>query len=93
MEASQGIDDLLKCLDMDSHAVHQLARELTSTFRHLSAESLNQFLPTPITESMLRPAGGRDRGRYGGVILSSAAKDRCTTLTCFCSPVPCTPAI
>ncbi|KAI1310367.1 hexokinase-7 [Xylaria venustula] len=43
---------------------HVLAHELYQTFRHLAAESLTQFLPTPISESILRPTGGRERGRY-----------------------------
>ncbi|KAK3390315.1 hypothetical protein B0H63DRAFT_446445 [Podospora didyma] len=58
------IDDFLKPLAIDSHTVFDLSRELEATFRHLSAESLDQFLPTPISESILRPVAGHDRGRY-----------------------------
>jgi len=33
------------------------------TFTRLAAESLDQFLPTPITDSILRPVGD-EKGRY-----------------------------
>ncbi|KAK3324308.1 actin-like ATPase domain-containing protein [Cercophora scortea] len=58
------IADFLKPLDIDSNVVWELSRELASTFKTLSAESLDQFLPTPISESILRPAAGLDTGRF-----------------------------
>ncbi|KAK3688074.1 hypothetical protein B0T22DRAFT_378968 [Podospora appendiculata] len=58
------IADFLKPLDIDSNTVLELSRELASTFKTLSAESLDQFLPTPISESILRPVAGRDSGRF-----------------------------
>ncbi|KAJ8129207.1 hypothetical protein O1611_g4422 [Lasiodiplodia mahajangana] len=54
----------LKPIHIDVPKAHVLAHELYETFQHLAAESLSQFLPTPISESILRPTGGRERGRY-----------------------------
>ena len=51
-----GLDAFLQPLAIDTRTVLQLSRELASTFGTLSAESLDQFLPTPISESILRPA-------------------------------------
>ncbi len=59
---SNSLDAFLQPLAIDTHTVLQLSRELASTFRTLSAESLDQFLPTPISESILRPAG-QNHGR------------------------------
>lgn len=60
--AMASLDEFLRPLAIDEQTVLQLSRELASTFRSLSAESLDQFLPTPISESILRPAERR-RGR------------------------------
>ncbi|KAK4125486.1 actin-like ATPase domain-containing protein [Parathielavia appendiculata] len=59
---SPALDEFLQPLAIDTQKVLQLSRELASTFRKLSFESLEQFLPTPISESILRPAS-RDHGR------------------------------
>jgi hypothetical protein len=56
------IEDFLQPLAIDAGKVLELSHEFASTFRKLSAESLDQFLPTPISESILRPAV-RDSGR------------------------------
>lgn len=53
------LDDLLQHLAIDAEKALDLSRELASAFRQLSAHSLDQFLPTPIAESILRPAGYR----------------------------------
>lgn len=60
--AALSLDEFLRPLAIDSQTVLELSRELALTFRSLSAESPDQFLPTPISESMLRPAA-RDHGR------------------------------
>jgi hypothetical protein len=60
--AALSLDEFLRPLAIDSQKALELSRELETTFRCLSAESPDQFLPTPISESMLRPAG-RDHGR------------------------------
>ncbi|KAL7628817.1 hypothetical protein AAE478_000332 [Parahypoxylon ruwenzoriense] len=63
------IDNFLGPLYIDEAKAHALSRELYRTFQHLSASSLDQFLPTPISESILRPPGGSERGRSGGTNL------------------------
>jgi hypothetical protein len=60
--ATSDLDGFLQPLAIDDETVLELSRELASTFRKLSAESLDQFLPTPISESVLRPAH-RGQGR------------------------------
>ncbi|KAI0555431.1 MFS general substrate transporter [Xylaria curta] len=44
------LENFLKPLHIDVTKAHVLAHELHQTFRHLAAESLTQFLPTPISE-------------------------------------------
>jgi hypothetical protein len=61
--AAPSLDKFLQPLAIDSRTALELSRELASTFRTLSSESLDQFLPTPISESILRPAG-QNHGRY-----------------------------
>ncbi|KAF3020565.1 hypothetical protein E8E14_008365 [Neopestalotiopsis sp. 37M] len=58
------IEDFLRPLHLDVATVHQLSHEYHQTFRSLAAESQDQFLPTPITESILRPTAGSEKGRY-----------------------------
>ncbi|KAI0175736.1 MFS general substrate transporter [Hypoxylon sp. FL1284] len=59
------IEDFLKPLHIDEAKAHALAHEFYLAFQHLSANSLDQFLPTPISESILRPTEGREKGRGG----------------------------
>ncbi|KAI1279080.1 major facilitator superfamily domain-containing protein [Xylaria sp. FL0933] len=59
------LEHFLEPMHVDVTKAHVLAHELYQTFRHLAAESLTQFLPTPISESILRPTEGRERGRGG----------------------------
>ncbi|KAI2468947.1 MFS general substrate transporter [Annulohypoxylon bovei var. microspora] len=59
------VEDFLKPLSIDEAKAHALAHELCRSFQHLSADSLNQFLPTPISESILRPTAGREKGSGG----------------------------
>ena len=56
------LDEFLQPLAVGTELLLELSRELAATFRTLSAESLDQFLPTPISESVLRPER-RDHGR------------------------------
>lgn len=58
------LEHFLSPIHIDVTKAHVLSHELYRTFQHLAAESLTQFLPTPISESILRPTGGRERGRY-----------------------------
>ncbi|KAL1869855.1 hypothetical protein Daus18300_005315 [Diaporthe australafricana] len=60
----QSLDDFLRPLRMPDGKVLELSRELVDTFSFLSDKSDNQFLPTPISESLLRRIDKTDRGRY-----------------------------
>jgi hypothetical protein len=59
----QSLDDFLQPLRITDEAVLVLSRELYIKFSELSTKSDNQFLPTPISESLLRRVDGADRGR------------------------------
>ncbi|KAH7355049.1 hexokinase family protein-like protein [Rhexocercosporidium sp. MPI-PUGE-AT-0058] len=50
-------------LSISTSKIHSLARSLCSTFTSLAANSQEQFLPTPISDSVLRPEGD-ESGRY-----------------------------
>ncbi|KAL2266895.1 hypothetical protein VTJ83DRAFT_4172 [Remersonia thermophila] len=51
-----GLDDFLRPLAIDGQTVVRLSHGLASAFTRLAAESPDQFLPAPISESMLRSA-------------------------------------
>ncbi|KAK4134690.1 actin-like ATPase domain-containing protein [Trichocladium antarcticum] len=57
------LDEFLQPLAASSETLLELSRALAATFVTLSAESVDQFLPTPISESVLRPER-RDYGRF-----------------------------
>ncbi|KAI0396261.1 MFS general substrate transporter [Xylariaceae sp. FL0594] len=59
------LESFLRHFLVDVAKAHQLAHELHHAFRGLAAESLDQFLPTPISESILRPTKGSEKGRGG----------------------------
>ena len=54
-EASLSLEAFLERIRVDDERVYKLSREFSSTFTRLAAESMDQFLPTPITESILLP--------------------------------------
>ncbi|KAI9171235.1 Hexokinase-1 [Paramyrothecium foliicola] len=56
-------DDFLRPLRIDLETIDDLSHRFLTSFTHLSAESDVQFLPTPISESILRPVGERGHGR------------------------------
>lgn len=60
---STSLDQVLKPLDVDINKIHALAKSLCETFKKLAKESTNQFLATPISEEVLRPAK-ESKGRY-----------------------------
>ncbi|KAI3401327.1 hypothetical protein diail_11410 [Diaporthe ilicicola] len=60
----RSLDDFLRPLRITDETVLKLSQELTNTFGILSNKSDNQFLPTPISESLLRRIDEADRGRY-----------------------------
>jgi hypothetical protein len=57
------LEDFLAPLAIDLPKIHSLARRLCETFKRLAKESESQFLPTPISDAVLRPSGD-ERGRY-----------------------------
>ncbi|TVY87285.1 Hexokinase [Lachnellula willkommii] len=59
----QSLDDFLAPLAVDISKVHSLAKSLCYTFTQLARESQNQFLSTPISDTVLRPENdGQGRG-------------------------------
>ncbi|PHH83651.1 hypothetical protein CDD82_5409 [Ophiocordyceps australis] len=57
------VDDYLAPLDIDVEKCHVLSHRFLATFAALAAESHQQFLPTPISESILRPIADHGHGR------------------------------
>ena len=55
------IEGFLQPLSINVDKIHSLARAFARTYERLAAESLEQFLPTPISESVLR--FGDEEGR------------------------------
>ena len=58
---TSGIERFLQPLYIDIPKIHSLARAFAKTFERLAAESVDQFLSTPIPESVLRQ--GNEKGR------------------------------
>lgn len=59
---SPDIHRFLEPLSIDVDRAYELSRGFLANFRDLAANSREQFLPTPISESILRPIveqGGR----------------------------------
>lgn len=54
------LQDFLQPLYFDTPKVIALAHAFYKTFKELAAESKNQFLPTPISESLLRPSKAQE---------------------------------
>ncbi len=53
----------LQPLHVDASLVRQLAREFHACFAHLAANSQDQFLGTPISESILKPIARSEAGQ------------------------------
>lgn len=51
------LEDFLRPLEIDIGKIHGLARGLAVTYLRLAKESKDQFLSTPISDSVLRPVG------------------------------------
>jgi hypothetical protein len=63
--AGKSLHQFLRPLAIDLDKIVTLARHLEVTYRTLARESENQFLPTPISDSILRPEPhGKEHGRY-----------------------------
>jgi hypothetical protein len=61
---SLSLQDFLQPLSIDLSKVVALAASLSKAYRRLAAESQNQFLPTPVSDSTLCPSAA-EPGRYG----------------------------
>ena len=57
------LDDLLLPFRIDTEKCHVLSQHFLANFAQLAAESQDQFLPTPISESILRPIADHGHGR------------------------------
>jgi hypothetical protein len=51
------IEDFLRPLELDLETLVELSKRFCETYKTLAAESENQFLGTPISESLLKPNG------------------------------------
>jgi hypothetical protein len=58
------LQDFLHPLSIDLPKIIDLAASLSRAYRTLAAESDNQFLPTPVSDSTLSPSAA-EAGRYG----------------------------
>ncbi|KAH6723174.1 hexokinase-7 [Leptodontidium sp. MPI-SDFR-AT-0119] len=63
LDSPSSPSSFLAPLSISAAKIHSLARSLCSTFTSLAANSQEQFLPTPISDSVLRPEGD-ESGRY-----------------------------
>lgn len=63
MASGADLTKFLEPLSIDLEKVHELSQQFHDTFKRLAAESTEQFLPTPISESILRPVSKRGSGR------------------------------
>lgn len=59
----ESLDDFLAKLRVDIPTLHNLAKKFSTTYTFLAAQSQDQFLPTPISDSVLR-SSGEAKGRY-----------------------------
>ncbi|KJZ79757.1 hypothetical protein HIM_00471 [Hirsutella minnesotensis 3608] len=62
--AATTLDDFLAPLHIDLERCHTLAHRFLDNFATLAAQSSEQFLPTPISESILRPIADHGHGRH-----------------------------
>ncbi|KYK59461.1 hexokinase XprF [Drechmeria coniospora] len=58
------LDEILRPLMVDVDKCLALSRSFVENFSQLAAQSTDQFLPTPISETILRPVAGHGHGRY-----------------------------
>lgn len=63
MKPDARLQDFLQPLRSDTYLVQLLSRGLLAAFGNLAAQDKHQFLPTPISESILRPVSKTGRGR------------------------------
>ncbi|KAG6007522.1 hypothetical protein E4U21_005823 [Claviceps maximensis] len=79
-EQSVLLGEFLQPMSIDVEKCHVLSHAFMQNFMQLAADSLDQFLPTPISESILRPVADYGRGSGGtnlrvGFVELSASND------------------
>ncbi|KAM0187271.1 hypothetical protein ACHAPA_010017 [Fusarium lateritium] len=62
MVSSLSIEEFLEPLSVDIDKISRLSQLFLQSFEKLAADSENQFLPTPISEAILRPEAKRRQG-------------------------------
>lgn len=77
--SASALREFLRPLDIDIDKVHRLSEAYYATFRDLAANDSNQFLPTPISESILRPVS--EGGGHGKLVRARVLCAKCETLT------------
>ncbi|KAJ0148910.1 hypothetical protein CTA2_626 [Colletotrichum tanaceti] len=63
MDPGSALQRFLQPLQVDTQKIHTLSRLFHANFKLLALDSQDQFLPTPISESILRPVSQRGHGR------------------------------
>lgn len=58
------LQQFLQPLAIDLQTSYSLSALFLNNFTHLAAQSPDQFLPTPISESILRPIAETGSGRH-----------------------------
>lgn len=75
-KAGIGLEQFLKCMQFEDERVYMLSREFSSKFTFLAAESMDQFLPTPVTESIILSLSKHEtQGRFVHHIHPSRSSD------------------
>ncbi|KAM0431786.1 hypothetical protein ACHAPT_005036 [Fusarium lateritium] len=59
---TSSIEDFLEPLSVDIDKLHSLSQHFLLAFEKLASDSQNQFLPTPISDAILRPEAERSQG-------------------------------
>jgi hypothetical protein len=59
---TSSIEDFLEPLSVDLDKIHSLSQRFLVAFEKLASDSQNQFLPTPISDAILRPEAERSQG-------------------------------
>ncbi|KAK1975426.1 hexokinase-1 [Colletotrichum cereale] len=64
MDPGSALQQFLQPLQVDSQKIHALSRLFYANFEHLALNAEDQFLATPISESILRPVSHTGHGRH-----------------------------
>ncbi|OHE91461.1 hexokinase-1 [Colletotrichum orchidophilum] len=64
MDPGSALQHFLQPFHVDAQKIHTLSSLFLTNFRHLARNADDQFLATPISESILRPLSQRGHGRH-----------------------------